>query len=84
MADAILDRLTATNIFDLRGVVAVVTGGGTVRSAASPRPSFLLSVPCLLVIKGIGLMISTTLMANGAKVYIIGPKQEDLDRCVPR
>ncbi|THH17494.1 hypothetical protein EW146_g3325 [Bondarzewia mesenterica] len=58
MADAILDRLSASNIFDLRGVVAVVTGGGT----------------------GIGLMISTTLVANGATVYIIGPKQEDLDR----
>lgn len=29
-ADAILERLTASNIFDLRGVVAVVTGGGTV------------------------------------------------------
>lgn len=29
--EAILDRLTASNIFDLRGVVAVVTGGGTVR-----------------------------------------------------
>lgn len=30
MAEAILDHLTAINIFDLRGVVAVVTGGGTV------------------------------------------------------
>ncbi|TFY70947.1 hypothetical protein EVG20_g2058 [Dentipellis fragilis] len=58
MADAILDRLTANNIFDLHGVVAVVTGGGT----------------------GIGLMISTTLVANGATVYIIGPKQDDLDK----
>ncbi|KZT69100.1 NAD(P)-binding protein [Daedalea quercina L-15889] len=58
MADAVLDRLSAANIFDLRGVVAVVTGGGT----------------------GIGLMISSTLMANGATVYIIGPKQADLDR----
>jgi len=28
---------------------------------------------------GIGLMISTTLMANGAKVYIVGPKQDELD-----
>ncbi|KAH8114656.1 NAD-binding protein [Phellopilus nigrolimitatus] len=54
---AVLDRLTASNIFDLRGVVAVVTGGGT----------------------GIGLMISTSLMANGATVYIIGPEQEKLD-----
>ncbi|KAH8114657.1 NAD-binding protein [Phellopilus nigrolimitatus] len=56
-ASAVLDRLTAGNIFDLRGVVAVVTGGGT----------------------GIGLMISTSLMANGATVYIIGPEQEKLN-----
>ncbi|KAF5339041.1 hypothetical protein D9758_014114 [Tetrapyrgos nigripes] len=48
----------AVNLFDLQGVVAVVTGGGS----------------------GIGLMISSTLIANGATVYIIGPKQEDLDR----
>ncbi|CCM04769.1 uncharacterized protein FIBRA_06960 [Fibroporia radiculosa] len=58
MADAIFERVTASNMFDLRGVVAVVTGGGT----------------------GIGLMISTTLLANGAAVYIIGPRQTELDR----
>ncbi|TFK38184.1 NAD(P)-binding protein [Crucibulum laeve] len=58
MADNILERLSATNIFNLQGVVAVITGGGS----------------------GIGLMISSTLIANGATVYIIGPKQEDLDR----
>ncbi|KAA1472474.1 NAD(P)-binding protein [Dentipellis sp. KUC8613] len=58
MADAILKQVAAKNLFNLKGVVAVVTGGGT----------------------GIGLMISTTLAANGADVYIIGPKQEDLDR----
>ncbi|KAI0821885.1 NAD-P-binding protein [Trametes gibbosa] len=58
MADAVLNTLSASGLFDLTGVVAVVTGGGT----------------------GIGLMISTTLLANGATVYIIGPKQEDLDR----
>ncbi|KII87792.1 hypothetical protein PLICRDRAFT_30346 [Plicaturopsis crispa FD-325 SS-3] len=60
MADAILQHLTATNIFDLSGMVAVVTGGGS----------------------GIGLMITSTLVANGARVYIIGPKQDDLDRQV--
>ena len=32
------------------------------------------------ICQGIGLMMSATLLANGAKVYIIGPKQEDLDR----
>ncbi|KAJ7649094.1 NAD(P)-binding protein [Mycena polygramma] len=58
MADTLLESLTASNIFDLRGVVAVVTGGGT----------------------GIGMMISSTLVANGATVYIIGPGQQDLDR----
>ncbi|KAJ7718626.1 hypothetical protein B0H16DRAFT_1608821 [Mycena metata] len=56
--NAILESLTASNIFDLRGVVAVVTGGGT----------------------GIGMMISSTLVANGATVYIIGPAQEDLEK----
>ncbi|CAK5266259.1 unnamed protein product [Mycena citricolor] len=58
MADAILKSLTASAIFDLTGVVAVVTGGGT----------------------GIGMMISSTLVANGATVYIIGPNQAELDR----
>ncbi|KAF7292573.1 NAD(P)-binding protein [Mycena indigotica] len=57
MADKVLEQLKAQNIFDLRGVVAVVTGGGS----------------------GIGMMISSTLVANGATVYIIGPKQQELD-----
>ncbi|OCH86707.1 NAD-P-binding protein [Obba rivulosa] len=54
----VLYGLTASNMFDLRGVVAVVTGGGT----------------------GIGLMMSSTLVANGATVYIIGPEQAALDK----
>ncbi|KAJ7083413.1 NAD-P-binding protein [Mycena belliarum] len=62
MADKILESLTARTLFDLRGVVAVVTGGGTGYA------------------KGIGMMISSTLVANGATVYIIGPEQGDLDK----
>ncbi|KAF5357085.1 hypothetical protein D9756_006545 [Leucocoprinus leucothites] len=63
MADAksVLEALTAQALFDLRGIVAVVTGGAS----------------------GIGLMISSTLMANGAKVYIVDIDQERLDR-VPK
>ncbi|KAF9078595.1 hypothetical protein BDP27DRAFT_1309842 [Rhodocollybia butyracea] len=55
-----LNEQHATNLFNLKGVVCVVTGGNS----------------------GIGLMISSTLLANGATVYIIGPKQADLDRIV--
>lgn len=29
MADAILNHLSATNLFDLEGVIIVITGGGT-------------------------------------------------------
>ncbi|KAL0574493.1 hypothetical protein V5O48_007468 [Marasmius crinis-equi] len=56
--DINLQEQLASNLFNLRGVVAVVTGGGS----------------------GIGLMISSTLLINGAKVYIIGLKQADMDR----
>ncbi|THH00109.1 hypothetical protein EW026_g2365 [Hermanssonia centrifuga] len=58
MAETILNEVNVANMFDLRGVVAVVTGGGS----------------------GIGLMMSTTLISNGATVYAIGPVQADLDR----
>ncbi|KZT37460.1 NAD(P)-binding protein [Sistotremastrum suecicum HHB10207 ss-3] len=57
-AETILTGLTAGNIFNMTGVVAVVTGGGS----------------------GIGVMISTTLMVNGATVYIIGLEQAALDK----
>ena len=59
MAEQILESVSVGSMFDMTGVVAVVTGGGT----------------------GIGLMITTTLVSNGATVYIIGPGQAELDRC---
>ncbi|KAG7450039.1 NAD(P)-binding protein [Guyanagaster necrorhizus] len=58
MSTLSLDNLRAVNLFDLRGTVVVITGGGS----------------------GIGLMISSTLIANGATVYIVGPSQADLDQ----
>ena len=44
-------------IFDVNGLIAVITGGGT----------------------GLGLMMAKALEANGAKVYILGRRQEALN-----
>lgn len=75
MADNILERLSANNMFNLRGVVAVVTGGSSV------------SLPFLAVLavsnrylQGIGLAISLTLVSNGARVYIIDINQARLEQ----
>ena len=78
MADSVLKDLTSSSLFDLTGVVAVVTGGGSVRLCQGKSNLN----QCSRLPQGIGLMITTTLIANGATVYIIGPKKEDLDRCV--
>lgn len=78
-ANAVLNTLTASNIFDLRGVVAVVTGGGTVSARLHVQRSDLTIRFVVHAFQGIGLMISSTLMANGATVYIIGPDQKQLD-----
>ncbi|EJD35183.1 NAD(P)-binding protein [Auricularia subglabra TFB-10046 SS5] len=47
--EALLEGLAASNLFDLKGLVAVVTGGAS----------------------GIGLMVTTALLANGATVHIV-------------
>lgn len=52
--------LISNNLFDVKGFVAVVTGGGT----------------------GIGLMATQGLVANGARVYIVGRRKEALDQVV--
>ncbi|KAI0451257.1 hypothetical protein F5B21DRAFT_516876 [Xylaria acuta] len=53
-------NFTREHLFDCKGRVALVTGGGS----------------------GIGLMITQTLVANGAKVYITGRTGERLERVV--
>ncbi|KAH7355985.1 hypothetical protein BKA66DRAFT_474285 [Pyrenochaeta sp. MPI-SDFR-AT-0127] len=50
--------LDPNSLFNVKGLVAVVTGGGT----------------------GIGLMIAQALEANGAIVYILGRRQEVLEK----
>ncbi|GAA6010402.1 hypothetical protein JCM10207_005211 [Rhodosporidiobolus poonsookiae] len=53
-----LTALNATQLYNLAGVVAVITGGSS----------------------GIGLMIASTLVANGAKVYIVGLDEDEVTR----
>lgn len=52
-----LSTLKADNLFNLEGVVAVITGGSS----------------------GIGAMLASTLLANGARVYVVGLDQKEVD-----
>ncbi|KAF1831421.1 NAD(P)-binding protein [Decorospora gaudefroyi] len=53
-----MSELDSSNLFSVKGVVAVITGGGT----------------------GIGLMMAQALEANGAIVYILGRRQDVLEK----
>ena len=70
--------MQAQHLFDVKGKVAVVTGGGT---GASPK-SICVKPPAYMrsINSGIGLMIATALESNGAVVYIIGRRLEVLQK----
>lgn len=62
-------------LFGVKGLVAAITGGGTGAIYFFYLASFILTLS-----KGIGLMIAQALEANGATVYILGRRQEALDK----
>jgi NAD(P)-dependent dehydrogenase (short-subunit alcohol dehydrogenase family) len=60
-------------LFDVKGLVTVITGGGTGTSLYVPRMVYANHVV------GIGLMLAQALEANGAIVYILGRRLEVLE-----
>ena len=76
-----MSSIEAANLFNVNGLVAVVTGGGSGRSPAMQNPSCNYDEPLLTFLNaGIGFMIAKALALNGAhKVYIIGRRKENLE-----
>lgn len=69
-------QMETQELFSVKGMVAVITGGGTGRPA-SYRTSRCAGIVNLLL--GIGFMIAKVLALNGAaKVYIVGRRAEKL------
>lgn len=69
--------LSATDLFTVQGLVAVVTGGATGEQMIKHGCCENILVTCFL---GIGLMIAKALEENGAKVYIVGRRKDVLER----
>lgn len=68
--------LSATDLFTVEGLVAVVTGGATGECLVKHTSSKKSSVTEII---GIGLMIAKALEENGAKVYIVGRRKDVLE-----
>lgn len=68
--------LRTDNLFNIDGLVAVITGGGTGKHTLLRLHLSKQS----LIFQGIGKMMATALAENGAhKVYIIGRRKEPLN-----
>jgi NAD(P)-dependent dehydrogenase (short-subunit alcohol dehydrogenase family) len=74
------EDLKATKLFDVSHYTAVVTGGGT----GMPLLISSANLGSMLTETGIGLMITQALVANGAKVYITGRREEALKTVVEK
>lgn len=68
--------LSAAELFTVKGLVAVVTGGATGESVVEHWLCQELAVTEKI---GIGLMIAKGLEENGAKVYIVGRRKDVLE-----
>lgn len=79
-AEVVLERLRVEKVYNLTDVVAVVTGGSTVRTSHLSPGIHSTTIDFVTYLQGIGLHIATTLLVNGAKtVYVVGLVQEQVD-----
>lgn len=69
-----MSELDTNSLFNVNGLVAVVTGGGT--GKLFPFADSIITHIDL----GIGLMIAQALEANGATVYILGRRLDVLEK----
>lgn len=65
---------TPANLFNVQGMVAVITGGATGTNTVKRAVDGIIA--CL---SGIGLMMATALESNGATVYILGRRLDRLE-----
>lgn len=79
MPSAMLEKessLRTDNLFNIDGLVAVITGGGTGKQTILRKHQS----KHFLTLQGIGRMMATALAENGAhKVYVIGRREEPLN-----
>jgi hypothetical protein len=73
-----LHPLHPSSIFDVEGLVVVITGGGTGKWFGSSTNYADVSIPGDFI--GIGLMMAKALENNGAIVYIVGRRLDVLEK----
>ena len=77
-----LSSLHPSHLFDVEGLVVVITGGGTGTPNFPFRQESSISSVLMnyLHLSGIGLMMAKALENNGATVYIVGRRKEVLEK----
>jgi len=79
---ASLHRFSLLNLFNVEGVVAVITGGGSGERIFKAVYLWIEKYTdrCHILMTGIGLIMASALESNGATVYIVGRRGDVLKK----